>query len=144
MPAELGLLTTIINIDFDLNLVQGSLPDSLEKLANMENLFLSGNSMTGSIPDWVDSLPKLRNINFSHNFMTGRLPTSLGNLPNLEGLALDNNKFEGNMNGVFDSNVVPGLRKLEQFYLENNLLTGTLGDDFMKEMTTLNYLGKCS
>jgi len=82
----------------------------------------------------------LRNINLSHNLMTGRLPTSLGNLPNLEGLALDNNFLTNNFDGVFDSSIVPGLRKLEQFYMENNQFTGSLDSNFMKEMTALTFL----
>ena len=141
LPTELGLLTTLVNIDLDLNLIRGKIPESFKALTKMENIFVTGNSISGDIPSWIDSLTSLRNINFSHNLMTGRLPTSMGNLPNLAGLALDNNLFTNSFNGVFDSSLVPGLRKLEQFYMENNQFTGTLDQNFMKEMSALTYLG---
>lgn len=139
-PTEMGLLTSLMNMDFDLNLLRGSIPDSFKALGKLENFFASGNRMTGPIPSWIDSWTAMRNINLSHNLLTGRFPSTLGNLPAMEGLALDNNLLTNNLDGIFDSNLVPGFRNLEQFYLENNQFTGTLSENFMKDMSKIAYL----
>ena len=130
LPNELSQITTLAAFDFNFNLFRGTLPEAYTGLTKLQNLFLMSNRLTGSVPAWIDKLVSLRNINLSHNILTGRLPTTLGNLQNAKGIAFDNNLFSGNLDGVFDTSVVPGLRKLEQLYLENNELTGTLGEHF--------------
>lgn len=131
MPKELSQLTTLVAVDFNFNLLRGTLPESYQNFVNMQNLFVMSNRLTGSIPSWIDKLTSMRNINLSHNLMTGRLPNNFGNLVNMKGIALDNNLFEYRLDGVFDTSVTPGFRKLEQLYLENNQFTGTIGEHFV-------------
>ncbi|CAB9514196.1 leucine Rich Repeat [Seminavis robusta] len=140
LPGELGFVTTLREIDLDFNNIGGTIPNSYQQMTNMVDFFAAGNRLEGPIPAWIGNITTLENINLSTNYMTGELPLSLGNLANLEGLALDNNLFSSNVEDVFDSSMVPGLRNLTQFYLENNQLTGTLGDHFLREMTKLEYL----
>lgn len=131
LPKELSLLTTLVAVDFNFNLIRGSVPSTYQNFPNMQNFFVMSNRLTGSIPSWIDKLTSIRNINLSHNLITGRIPTIMGNLVNMRGIALDNNLLEGNLDGVFDTSVIPGFRKLEQLYLENNQFTGTLGSHFV-------------
>jgi len=140
LPAEIGLLTSLVNIDFDLNSLTGTIPDSFKALIHLESFVASGNDIMGTIPAWFDSVSIIRAINWSHNLLTGSLPRNLGNLIDVVALALDNNLCTGTLGDVFDSDQITGFRSLEQLYLKKNQFSGTLGQNFAKEVPKLAYL----
>jgi Leucine-rich repeat (LRR) protein len=105
----------------------------------MRHVHVGSNQLTGGLPSWLDKYTNLRTLDLSANLMDGPLPTFLGSLLELQGLALDRNLFTS-LEGVFDSSKVPGLRKLEQLFLEDNQFTESLDDNFLAEMKMLTYL----
>ncbi|CAB9504929.1 serine threonine-protein kinase BRI1-like [Seminavis robusta] len=140
LPTELALITSLATIDLDTNLVNGPIPDSFQDLTNLESFFSSKNRMNGTLPSWINVWKKLRNINWSSNLFSGTIPANMGNLEELTGIALDNNLLTGSFDGLFDTSNATGLKKLEQFYAENNRFTGTLGENFLKDLANLTYL----
>ncbi|KAL5543279.1 hypothetical protein UlMin_010989 [Ulmus minor] len=78
------------------NLINGSIPNSLCRLNNLQELDLSRNMLHGQIPHcWVDSL-RIVYINLSSNQLSGTIPGSLCNLP-LLWLHVNNNSLSGTL-----------------------------------------------
>ncbi|CAB9520421.1 serine threonine-protein kinase BRI1-like [Seminavis robusta] len=140
LPAELGFITSLVVIDLDNNRIAGPIPESYQNLSNLTNFFAQGNRLNGTFPAWILGLPNIKNINFSTNYLTGTVPVTAGDSQSLVGLAIDNNLLTGSIQDTFDTSVRVGMTDLEQFYIENNLFTGALGPNFMKDLTTLQYL----
>ncbi|CAB9505032.1 serine threonine-protein kinase BRI1-like [Seminavis robusta] len=140
LPSELGLLTSLIGMDFDSNMLRSTIPESFEGLTGLETFFASTNELSGEFPAWIGSWPNTTNINLAFNFLQGSLPSTMGDLHELVGLAIDNNFLSGGLDEIFDTSVNTGLRNLEQIYAENNQFTGILGENFLRAATNLQYL----
>lgn len=76
-------------------LTEGTIPESLSRLRNLEELWLNGNRLTGSIPSSIGELSQLRELYLNSNELTGPLPESLSKLTNLEALDVSWNKLTG-------------------------------------------------
>jgi Leucine-rich repeat (LRR) protein len=100
------------------NALQGSIPDTVEKLTKLEVLILSSNMMDGSLPDELGNLTDLRKfilvinvmlclrfetltfartgvLELANNTFIGVIPADLANLSRLEVLDLSGNNFSG-------------------------------------------------
>jgi hypothetical protein len=64
----------MIYLNLSRNLFQGSIPDSLGKLLNIEELDLSYNVLSGVIPKALANLSYLANLNLSFNRLDGQIP----------------------------------------------------------------------
>jgi hypothetical protein len=64
----------MIYLNLSRNLFQGSIPDSLGKLLNIEELDLSNNVLSGVIPKALANLSYLANLNLSFNRLDGQIP----------------------------------------------------------------------
>ncbi|HPH95721.1 MAG TPA: hypothetical protein PKW33_03990 [Anaerolineaceae bacterium] len=97
LPAGLGSLTALKNLDLSQNgYLTGSLP-ALNTLTQLESLSLYNNQLSGSIPAWVGSLSRLTVLDLAGNEFSGVLPAELGNLASLTVLRLDTNRLEGHI-----------------------------------------------
>ncbi|KMT00773.1 hypothetical protein BVRB_9g220540 [Beta vulgaris subsp. vulgaris] len=96
LPHSFGNLSTEITvIDFQQNLITGSIPPELFNLINLERLGLSDNQLTGYLPQQIKNLRKIEHFSCSNNHLIGDIPNTLGNLSRLSELYMDNNSFEG-------------------------------------------------
>lgn len=122
LPHELGLLTTLTHLDFDLNILWFDIPSSYKALTNLESIISgwTGWDGGGTFPSWIGALTKLRNIDFSNSGYYGSLPESLSNLTQLERLTLNSNELTGTIPKL------DKLTKLERFLVDHNRLTGSL------------------
>jgi len=107
-----------------------AIPDSLARLANLQQLSLDNNQLT-TIPDSLAQLANLL-ILYLHNNQLTAMPDSLGKLTNLQFLYLAGNQ----LTAIPDS--LGKLAKLQQLYLDNNQLTAI--PDSLAQLANLQQL----
>eukprot|EP00542_Grammatophora_oceanica_P014906 CAMPEP_0194033670 /NCGR_PEP_ID=MMETSP0009_2-20130614/6263_1 /TAXON_ID=210454 /ORGANISM="Grammatophora oceanica, Strain CCMP 410" /LENGTH=723 /DNA_ID=CAMNT_0038674387 /DNA_START=157 /DNA_END=2328 /DNA_ORIENTATION=+ len=135
LPYEMVYLNSLDFMDLKHNSITGILDNNLGKLERMSFVDMRYNNLGGEIPHWMGlQWKKLTVLALSHNQFTGTLPQTLGQATALKTLALDDNKLEGDMM------VLNPLRNLEFLYLDNNELTGTVDEDFLRPMSSLVHL----
>ena len=97
IPATIGDLTNLVELDLDNNDLTGAIPSSIGDLTNLVELDLSYNFLTGSIPEEFRKLTNLSSLNLGSNQLSGLIPPVIKNLANLEVLSLRNNRFRGSI-----------------------------------------------
>ncbi len=111
----------VTEISLLFNNLEGSLPNSIGQLTNLEILELSFNKLEGSIPTELGKLSKLKILAFNGNYLTGSIPTSLGKLSNLTQLHLSSNKLSGQL-----PESIANLDYLEVLNVFDNNLSGNI------------------
>jgi len=134
MPASLGNIANLNDLELGNNQVSGSIPTSLGNLTNLTALVLGGNQLSGSIPTSFGNLSSLAYLDLSSNQLSGNIPYSLGNLINLTTLSLYNNLLSGAIPGTLGE-----LLSLGDLELNNNQLSGAIPDS-LKTLVSLNTL----
>ena len=159
IPAEIGNLPNLAELDLSQNRLSGEIPFELGALFNLTELYLDGNELTGSIPTSFADLSSLGLLDVSWNQLSGEIPSSLGGLANLTEIRLDGNQLTGpipaefsNVSGLnllsLSSNALSGeipaglsgLSNLTYLYLDGNELTGTIPSE-LGDLTSLERLG---
>ena len=92
-----------------------SLPTSIQKLNQLDNLYLSGNKLT-ELPSEIGDLKELRKLDVSNNQLVS-LPTSIQKLNQLEELYLYDNRLTELPSEIVD------LRKLRRLGVRGNPLS---------------------
>ena len=102
----------IFSIDLSNNGLNGTIPDSIGNLSELQVLHLYGkkNNIYGSLPDSIGLLTKLLIIDISAQNFEGPIPESIGKCTLLNEIDLDNNHFTSIPDSI--SNLGP-LYKLE-------------------------------
>ena len=112
---------TVTGIDFTSNNLTGTLPAELGDLTSLANLNLYGNLLTGSIPATMGNLTALNSLSLANNPLTGSIPATLGNLTALQYLYLDNCQLTGSIPAE-----IGNLTALRELHLSDNPLTGSI------------------
>lgn len=125
-PSELLKLTLLNYLHMAECQVQGTIPATIFDLDLLEELNLYNNELTGLIPDQLSVLTHLRLLNLSSNHLRGQLPDFLGTaLTKLQELYLEYNMLTG---PLLAFNSAPRLFKL---YLDGNELSGEIPSNFL-------------
>ena len=114
LPESLGRLSQLNDLYLRENQLT-ALPESLGWLSQLQTLDLSSNQLT-TLPEWLGQLSQLRTLNFSHNQLTV-LPEWLGQLSQLHTLYLSENQLTALPESLGQ------LNRLHTLYLDNNKLT---------------------
>jgi hypothetical protein len=77
IATELGFLTDLIHFDMSNNKLEGTIPEELYDLEDMEQLFLYDNQIGGTISTKIGDLWKLTHYQLSQNQLTGTIPETL-------------------------------------------------------------------
>ena len=134
IPAALGSLRNLEQLQLDGNHLTGTIPSELARLTSLEILGLGGNELTGTIPSELASLTSLEILVLVRNELTGTIPSELARLTSLKILALGGNKLTGTIPTWLGS-----LTKLEGLYLWGNGLTGEIPSE-LASLTELQGL----
>ncbi|KAM7507418.1 hypothetical protein LguiA_017871 [Lonicera macranthoides] len=102
------------------NEMNGSFPESFDRISSLVFLDVSRNQMMGPLPD-LEFLPSLRELRLKSNKLNGRIPKSLGQFSKLEILDVSSNSFEGEFPDCWTED-----RKLMFLSLANNNLSGEI------------------
>ncbi|XWS24033.1 hypothetical protein CRYUN_Cryun28dG0066500 [Craigia yunnanensis] len=120
IPAAIGDLTELIDLEFQYNSLSGEIPVEIGKLHKLWQLELYSNELTGKLPVGLRNLTKLEYFDVSTNHLEGDI-SEVRYLTNLVSLQLFENNFTGE--------VPPELgefKKLTNLSLYTNMLTGPL------------------
>uniref|UniRef100_A0A2N9FT87 Disease resistance R13L4/SHOC-2-like LRR domain-containing protein n=1 Tax=Fagus sylvatica TaxID=28930 RepID=A0A2N9FT87_FAGSY len=90
-------MSQLTNLDLSGNLLNGSIPSSINRLIRLQFLFLSNNHFSGKIPNHWKAMENLLVIDLSRNNLSGGIPSSMCSLPYLEWLQLSNNNLSGDL-----------------------------------------------
>lgn len=137
--------------------LNGTLPNSLDQLTELNSLVLSINYISSTIPPQLGNLSKLVEIDFSSNQFTGELPHSLQQLSELTTLEVPNNRLSGKVNvtslhnlvflvlyannftGEILSQVV-NMNRLISLQIDHNSFSGTFPAQLSSNLQQLTYL----
>ncbi len=121
IPAELGNLTNLRELNLGGNQLTGQIPAELGDLTNLRELVFWGNQLTGQISAQLGSLTNLERLSLDDNRLSGEIPSEFGSLANLYSLDLSANKLTGPIPPALG-----GLTKLAWLNLGSNQLTGSI------------------
>ena len=121
IPAALGNLLNLADLDLSDNQLSGEIPAALGNLPNLQRLNLSQNQLSGEIPAALGNLPNLQRLNLSGNQLSGEIPVALGNLASLQRLSLSGNQLSGEIPAALGN-----LANLQRLYLSDNQLSGEI------------------
>lgn len=74
LPMDLGLLTAMTNLRFQVNELTGTIPSTLGMLTALTYLSFRSNNLAGSIPTEISRLSALEAFFVYNNNLTGRMP----------------------------------------------------------------------
>ncbi|MDE2761249.1 MAG: Ig-like domain-containing protein [Gemmatimonadota bacterium] len=119
MPAELGSLESLQNLQLLGNPVTGSIPPELGNLESITEMTIGGRDLTGPIPPELGNMRNLRALSLTDSRVTGPIPPELANLRNLEFLGLFSNQLTGPIPPELGT-----MENLDVLWLSSNRLTG--------------------
>ncbi|KAJ0768861.1 putative protein kinase RLK-Pelle-LRR-XI-1 family [Helianthus annuus] len=97
IPEQIGLLSNLNELSLWGNQLTGNLPVSFSNLTDLEYLYLSNNHFSGDLPHSFTNLIRLKTLYLDSNSFSGEFPVSLTNLIHLEDLSLSTNNFSGEL-----------------------------------------------
>ena len=126
--------THVVGINLFGNNLQGSLPESLKHLTQLQTLVLANNTISGGIPSAIASLDQITYLDLSGNRLSGNIPTYIWQSVNLMHLNLSDNQLSGELQ-MNCSTVAP----LQVLNISNNKFSGSI-PVCIGQMTTLSTL----
>ncbi|MBD3274808.1 MAG: T9SS type A sorting domain-containing protein [Candidatus Marinimicrobia bacterium] len=120
LPAEVGELRFLENIDISDNNVSGSFDQFLD-VTTLVNVNLNSNNISGSIPVPIGGATGMQTLRVKNNSLSGTLPAAMGNLTGLTVLDLSGNDITGSIPNAFN-----GLTNLDTLNLSDNNLSAKI------------------
>jgi gliding motility-associated-like protein len=141
IPDEIGQLKELNVLNLGGNALSGVIPDAIWNLTNLYQLeIMYTKEITGVIPPEIGQLVKLTSLNLSDNKLSGTIPSEIGNLNNLVSLDLMMNDLEGNI-----PTQVGSLKKMFRLNLMHNNLIGEIPSEigqlsFLEQLNLSNNM----
>ncbi|KAL9270016.1 Receptor-like protein, partial [Drosera capensis] len=133
-----GNLTKLTYLDMRANVnLNGSIPQDLYLLRDLQHLDLSANDFAGSLSSAFGGLRNLKYLNLLENNVHGRIPEGIGNMTELTVLSLHDNLFSGGIPSSFRSGNLTNLVYLD---MSRNKLDGSIPREFFGPLRSLKYI----
>ena len=113
-----------VNLGLNSNDWSGTIPDVFGDYTQLDFIDISNNNLGGTIPRTLFSIPTLRLAYMSNCGLFGSIPYQFASPPELRDLYLDGNNITGRVPPIASGQ----LKKLSEFLLHNNRITGTMPD----------------
>ncbi|MCF6306821.1 MAG: Two component regulator three Y domain protein [Flavobacteriaceae bacterium] len=117
IPNSIGQLTNLENLELSFNKLEGTIPSEIGNLKSLKVLAFNGNNLFGSIPTTIGNLSSLNQLHLSSNQLTGTIPQSVTKLEYLEIL----NVFDNDLSGEIPSDLAHSKNLKQLIVAENNL-----------------------
>ena len=88
IPADIGRLQSLVNVDLAYNSIPGTIPESLFRIGSLQSLFLNWNWITGTIPS-LDKAKSLLTLDLSYLSLTGTIPSGIVQILKKKGSKVD-------------------------------------------------------
>lgn len=121
VPIELGLLSSLVELDLSQNDLAGTIPMQIGNLISLESLNLKASKLIGEIPPTLANVATLKSLNLAENQLTGTFVFNIGKLTSLEDLQLHDNLLEGKL-----PDDISNLKNMKNLDLGTNKLNGTI------------------
>eukprot|EP00873_Tetraselmis_striata_P001608 jgi/Tetstr1/421872/TSEL_012772.t1 len=131
IPSTVTRLAQLEVLGLDHNILAGTIPPEMSKLTALQSIHLSHAHISGRIPPELSTLTSLSYLSFAANNLTGSIPPQLSTLSRLNVLSLEDNQLTSRIPAELSA-----CHHLQDLYLDDNQLTGRIP----KELSTLNLL----
>ena len=129
IPAEIGNLNRLVELDLTRNNLSGPIIAELANLRYLQRWKMGHNKLSGSIPSEIsvfnqtpsDAPDGLRDIEFNNNQLSGSIPYAFTRLSTVGEFDLSNNKLSGAIPSALRT-----MANLSEMRLSNNRLTGAI------------------
>lgn len=134
LPNAILDLTEMRNFQVGNDSISGTIPDSIQRMKNLQFFYCTKTQLSGSIPAAFGDLESITNLYLSFNELTGELPPSLANWKNLLDFDVSNNQLTGSIPDGFGENST-----LRTFNISANHFNGAIPED-LKDAKNLEEL----
>lgn len=135
IPTEMGMLTALTSLQLNSNSLTGGLPTEIGLARDLETLFVSGNEgLRGTIPSELGLLSDLSLVILNGNQLVSSLPSELGRLSQLSFLFASDNLITGSLPSELGQ-----LDFIVSAYLDTNLLSGPIPSELEMASALLNF-----
>lgn len=122
IPDEFGQLTMLTEVDLSFNKnLEGSIPQTLSMLQNLEIFRIREANIAGPIPDGIGAATKLKQFQADSNALTGSIPTTVGQLVQIEAWFSQFNSLSGSLPSEMGL-----MTSLQLLFLKDNSLNGSI------------------
>lgn len=134
IPAEIGNLQNLeaLELAYNTEFSPSSLPSNFTQLKKLKKLWMASTNLIGEIPETIGDMLALEFLDLSINNFTGSIPSSVFKLKNLSKVYLYSNSLSGEIPQAVES------LNLKVIDLSANNLTGAIPNDFGKLENLLN------
>nr|CAB3504053.1 unnamed protein product [Digitaria exilis] len=140
--SNMSKLSNLVTIDLGVNVISGSILDSIGELKGLQELHLDYNNISGELPSTLGNCTDLRSINLmSNNFSGGLTKLNFSTLTNLKTLDLAWNNFSGTIpESIYSCSSLNALRLSANKFNGRNNFTGLIPDKIgqLKTLVSLN------
>ncbi|XP_059071292.1 receptor-like protein EIX2 [Cryptomeria japonica] len=95
IPYEIGILSYLVALQLNGNMLQGNLPSGLQNCSRLHILDVGDNLLVGKIPLWLSHFFELMILVLRSNKLQGQIPNPLSNLSKLHVLDISHNNLTG-------------------------------------------------
>mmetsp|Transcript_58865 Transcript_58865/g.68792 ORF Transcript_58865/g.68792 Transcript_58865/m.68792 type:complete len:639 (-) Transcript_58865:877-2793(-) len=127
LPDEIGLLHQLEELSYPNNRIRGTIPESIGALTALQELRLYNNQLESPFPQNLFNITSLRQLTLRNNYFTGSIPTTIGNLQNIEEVHLSANQLEGNI-----PTEIGQMTTLQELFIYQNKLNGTIPEELFQ------------